>query len=526
MKGLRFATRCASLEQFVAMFQRHCDAQSVFVPTPATRPVGLETAFSIDLADGKPALRGMGVVIDSWSTPSNRFGRPGIQFGIRKLTADSEKVFEQLLVARAITADRERAAAPVAPADAANTDVTEPPAVPPTAATATATDDARTPGGDLVLPANPLSGIADESLEGFVDCTIYEETGNFFPVEPPPEDLQDPPVAPPLLAPMPRRNTPMPMAVPVVPAPVEEAQRRMSEPALELAPEDLVSEPAIRPPPIPAMPMPLVAPLPPTPMPVPAYPSVPPPTFAPVLHKPALVRARESWANLVRDPRRRWLVIAVAALPLVVIVLVAALARSGSSSAAGPADPTPTPAPAKVVHATAAPATSPATTPAHAIVDPPPDETAAAAGVPTVGAGPCKITVTSTPAGSIVEIDGERAGPSPLTIAGPCQKRQLAISHPRYETGQRTVTPTTDKPAQAVDVTLQRPMHHLMIETTPSGATISIGGHRAGTSPTNVEVMGFTGIDITIAKPPFYRPITKHVYSKVPNDRLTVTLLH
>jgi hypothetical protein len=40
--------------------------------------------------------------------------------------------------------------------------------------------DLRTPGSAFVLPANPLHNLSDESLEGFVDCTLYEETGNFF----------------------------------------------------------------------------------------------------------------------------------------------------------------------------------------------------------------------------------------------------------------------------------------------------------------------------------------------------------
>src|SRR4029079_1682275 len=40
------------------------------------------------------------------------------------------------------------------------------------------TPEARTPGSALVLPANPLQDLTDESIEGFVDCTLYEESGN------------------------------------------------------------------------------------------------------------------------------------------------------------------------------------------------------------------------------------------------------------------------------------------------------------------------------------------------------------
>src|SRR6185503_745613 len=60
--------------------------------------------------------------------------------------------------------------------------------------------DQRTPGSALVLPANPLQNLSDESIEGFVDCTLYEESGNFF--HPAADDgqwndeLADPPAAP------------------------------------------------------------------------------------------------------------------------------------------------------------------------------------------------------------------------------------------------------------------------------------------------------------------------------------------
>jgi hypothetical protein len=66
-------------------------------------------------------------------------------------------------------------------------------------------------------------------------------------------------------------------------------------------------------------------------------------------------------------------------------------------------------------------------------------------------------------------------------------------------------------------------MHKLMVETTPSGATISIGGHNAGTSPTLLDVLGFTSLAITVAKPG-YAPTTTTVYSKLASDHVRVQL--
>src|SRR4051812_7759489 len=99
-RALCVATRCATVDQFVATFHRFCgDDQTFFVATLTSRPIGLETAFSIQLADKQPVLRGMCVVLDAWATPENRYKRPGIRLGIKRLTADSQLVFDRLRAA-------------------------------------------------------------------------------------------------------------------------------------------------------------------------------------------------------------------------------------------------------------------------------------------------------------------------------------------------------------------------------------------------------------------------------------------
>jgi hypothetical protein len=99
-RALCVATRCTSVEQFVATFHRFCgDDQTFFVATMTSRPIGLETPFSIQLADKQPVLRGMCIVLDAWETPENRYRRPGIRLGIKRLTADSQIVFDRLKAA-------------------------------------------------------------------------------------------------------------------------------------------------------------------------------------------------------------------------------------------------------------------------------------------------------------------------------------------------------------------------------------------------------------------------------------------
>ena len=56
-RALCVATRCTSVDQFIATFHRFCDDdQTFFVATMTSRPVGLETAFAIQLADKQPVL--------------------------------------------------------------------------------------------------------------------------------------------------------------------------------------------------------------------------------------------------------------------------------------------------------------------------------------------------------------------------------------------------------------------------------------------------------------------------------------
>src|SRR5207302_5338399 len=94
-------------------------------------------------------------------------------------------------------------------------------------------------------------------------------------------------------------------------------------------------------------------------------------------------------------------------------------------------------------------------TPAETRVEEPVEATPEVGGTPVVGSGPCRLTVTTTPAGSTIAIDGQDIGPTPITIDGPCDRKQLAITHARYQTVTRPLALVTGKP-QTLDVMLQR----------------------------------------------------------------------
>ena len=164
LDAIRIVTRCTDLAQFTAMFSRFCNPTSCFIPSLNMRPIGVETAFSIRLIDQTPVMRGIGVVLAAWSTSDNPFGRPGIQLGIKRLSADSLEVFQGLLVPRTTRGARDTIPGDLAPHPA--------PAAP--GPPLPLPEMTRTPGSSTVLPANPLTDMNDDSLEAFVECQLQE----------------------------------------------------------------------------------------------------------------------------------------------------------------------------------------------------------------------------------------------------------------------------------------------------------------------------------------------------------------
>ncbi|HEU4612198.1 MAG TPA: hypothetical protein VFS15_08975, partial [Kofleriaceae bacterium] len=111
-RGLRVRTRCTTVDELVDWFHPFCDETSIYIATPAPRAEGTDTVFSIDLANDESALVGEGVVLASFVTRDNRFGQPGMQIGVRRLTRTSVRVFEQILIARAVAADARKERTP------------------------------------------------------------------------------------------------------------------------------------------------------------------------------------------------------------------------------------------------------------------------------------------------------------------------------------------------------------------------------------------------------------------------------
>jgi hypothetical protein len=105
-------TACGTEAEFIASFQGDCEDGSVFAPTDKMLASGTDCAFSLELADGQPMLRGLGVVVNSWPNANNRFGRAGVHIAFMQLTTASELILDRLLEARAVADRRDRARSP------------------------------------------------------------------------------------------------------------------------------------------------------------------------------------------------------------------------------------------------------------------------------------------------------------------------------------------------------------------------------------------------------------------------------
>lgn len=579
-KALCVATRCTTAQQFIETFHRYCDEQSFFVATMNLRPVGLETPFSIQLADKTPVLQGLCVVLAAYATASNPFRRPGIRLGIRRLTPDSEAVFYQLQAMRTATPQEIATEAsealtetpvPVPPPIPPPPRVAPPPPKQPTPrAGSTITvppkieakpTEERTPGSELVLPANPLSGLDDSSLGGFIDCTLYEETANFFradddggeldEVAPPPKPAVDAPVFKPAVASVfgdeltgePTRER-RPSVSPITAAPTGELLPRTARVTGELAPLAARSTAELLPLPAPSegsatIESSVVASLARVETSVARLLDVVD-TSRPIDDGARVtpLPAGEAYARQVEkraaQRRSKWLVIGGATIAASLAVVLVVVTRSKADDA----KPAPAPAPSPPIAMRERPAdpkpverpVRPADPPIADAPKPEPaadgEELAAVTGrtpeTPAVGDGPCTLEVKTTPAGTMVKLDGDTIGPSPLTISGPCTRRRIDLVHPRYKAEQRWVTLAADQPG-TLDVTLVRPTHTLMVTSNPPGATVYIAGRRAGTTPTKVPLMGFSGLEVKVEKRGF-ETVTKRIYSKVAQDRMTVTL--
>lgn len=99
VRGIRIATHCESVEQFLEKYCDRTEERFIFVggklDTSACVLDG-ECAFVFLLRDKHPVLAGTCIVRDAHGDQTNPFRRPGLRLHIRRLGPGSLSVFVQL----------------------------------------------------------------------------------------------------------------------------------------------------------------------------------------------------------------------------------------------------------------------------------------------------------------------------------------------------------------------------------------------------------------------------------------------
>jgi hypothetical protein len=169
-RTFRIATRASTRAEFVDSFWRLIDEDSIFLAMASPPAVGRRHPFRITLENGEPVLTGEGEIVESVTDGRGRFARNGMRVRFLRLDDDTRPMLRDLLARKAsMSPVRASTGRPVAL-----------PGMPPPRAlsdAAAASSSARVPGAILTLPANPLAELPDGALEHYIECVLYEDTG-------------------------------------------------------------------------------------------------------------------------------------------------------------------------------------------------------------------------------------------------------------------------------------------------------------------------------------------------------------
>jgi serine/threonine protein kinase len=165
--------------------------------------------------------------------------------------------------------------------------------------------------------------------------------------------------------------------------------------------------------------------------------------------------------------------------------------------------------------------------PAAPVPSPPAVSGRAAAAKPPAAVQTAQLLVRSSPSGAAVSVDGTPRGTTPLTLRNlALGTRTLLVTRTGYETAERRITLTADRPSRSVDIQLvqvraARPARDtqaaavgsLLVESRPNGAAVTIDGKPAGVTPLTIASIT-PGTHTVRLELDGYRPLTHTVIVK------------
>lgn len=495
---LRIVSKASSVESFIQLFRRFCDRESVFIATRTPKQTGTRTRFTVTLSTGEPMLTGYGEVTGSYSGDNDSpHGRPGMQLHFIELDEHSRVVVDQLVQDQ--TPSGRKPPLPGLPSpppegqdpmlsapQALGTMPTVPHAMeagprPPTQ------EEIRTAGSEFILPANPFGELTNESLEAFVECTMYEEAG---PGTDEPRDTE------PSLEPGSSRAVtwwPPTGQASMLPVPTPQGEQPGSMPATFSS----------------------------------APPARPRTSLTPVSHRTQLkdhVRgSKPMHTAVIVQPRRisAGRIIAITVLLSAFVGLGAGYLLWGSGESATTTADASAGAPLQAAADAATPVPAADAAPAGSDAG---EDAPAKGGVlaGTTGDDDCTVQISSKPDETEVYAGERLLGETPLDTSLPCGTAELLFKRPRYEDETKTVTLTPGEPTR-VRVRLHRPRIPLEVTSTPPGATVIVNRKRVGKTPLSIEIRGYRRTTVLVRESG-YRRFRKRIYPKPPGERIHAKL--
>ena len=110
------------------------------------------------------------------------------------------------------------------------------------------------------------------------------------------------------------------------------------------------------------------------------------------------------------------------------------------------------------------------------------------------------VSVTSEPAGAEVRVAGKTLGRTPLEFELMAGSHRVELRHPGFKPWVSDVQVEADTPLELGPVQLGLPDGRLVVRSTPSGASVSVGGAYRGRTPLEVDLRPDIAQDVSVMR--------------------------
>ncbi|KAA1189003.1 PEGA domain-containing protein [Pseudohalioglobus sediminis] len=138
--------------------------------------------------------------------------------------------------------------------------------------------------------------------------------------------------------------------------------------------------------------------------------------------------------------------------------------------------------------------------------------------------GWAEVSVSSTPAGAQILLDGEVAGVTPAKLEVMQGEHQLMLQHPTHADWQQDLEITAGMAQDLGNITLQAAAGLLQLDSQPSGANVTLDGEFQGQTPLELAVSPGRPHRLSLSKPGYRRFSEEISMQAAQRDTRTVRL--